>query len=54
MRYAAMTDQGCGSSYDHDEVVTYEDATLIQWECRRCGAEGWTDLTQEPESDQRE
>jgi hypothetical protein len=34
----------CGESVDHDERITYEDAETVQWECRRCGAEGWVDL----------
>ena len=28
----------------HDEETVYEDAELYQWNCKRCGAEGWEDL----------
>lgn len=31
----------CGETFDHDENITYSDPTVVQWECRRCGAEGW-------------
>lgn len=37
----------CGESYDHDTVVTYEGEDGVQWECKRCGAEGW----KEPEGE---
>lgn len=33
----------CGESFDHDEVLDFEDDDLIQWHCRRCGAEGYID-----------
>jgi hypothetical protein len=31
----------CGEAFDHDEVITYEDSEVLQWECRYCGAEGY-------------
>lgn len=39
-----VEEQECGYVYDHDAETTYEDADVIQWTCRRCGAEGWEDL----------
>jgi hypothetical protein len=33
----------CGESSDHVEVTIYEDEELVQWMCRRCGAEGYED-----------
>lgn len=33
----------CGETYDHDTITTYEGPDGTQWECRRCGAEGWQD-----------
>lgn len=30
----------CGETYDHDEKITFTDATLVMWECYECGAEG--------------
>ena len=35
-------------SFGHDDVITYEDAEVRNWECQRCGAEGYEDL--EPKS----
>lgn len=37
----------CGEAFDHDEEIVYEDGSLIQWLCRRCGAEGWNDKDDE-------
>lgn len=48
---SAEAEQECGFAYDHDEDVTYEDDELIQWVCRRCGAEGEEDLTTPPWGD---
>jgi hypothetical protein len=31
----------CGDTYDHDTFDTYRGEDGVQWECRRCGAEGW-------------
>jgi hypothetical protein len=31
----------CGETFDHDEVITYKSPDGVQWECRRCGAEGF-------------
>ena len=36
-------DEICGETYDHDVVEVYEDEEGYQWECRRCGVEGWVD-----------
>lgn len=33
----------CGETFDHDTVTTYDGPDGVQWECRRCGAEGWED-----------
>lgn len=33
--------QECGVSYDHDTLTTYEDDTILQWICTRCGGEGY-------------
>ena len=34
----------CVQGYpEHDEQVTYQGDDGVQWMCRRCGAEGWTD-----------
>jgi hypothetical protein len=33
----------CGEGIDHDVNEVYEDDEVIQWTCRRCGAEGWED-----------
>ena len=41
----------CGEAFDHDERVVYEDATLVQWVCQRCGAEGWSDKDLDEEND---
>lgn len=27
----------------HDDETVYEDEEVLQWTCRRCGAEGWDD-----------
>ncbi|GAA4924786.1 hypothetical protein [Nesterenkonia rhizosphaerae] len=34
----------CGMTFDHDQVITYEDETMRQWMCKRCGAEGWDEF----------
>lgn len=34
-------DEVCGETYDHDTRTTYDGPDGIQWECLRCGAEGW-------------
>lgn len=31
----------CGEAYDHNSVITWQDAHEILWRCERCGAEGW-------------
>lgn len=31
-------DEDC-EAYGHDDQVTYEDEEIIEYECRRCGAE---------------
>lgn len=42
-------DEGSGNatcdSLGHDDYITYEDEDEdgYNWECRRCGAEGWVD-----------
>lgn len=34
----------CGEYSEHrGERVTYEDEETVQWECTKCGAEGWED-----------
>lgn len=35
----------CGVSFDHDERVIYDGPDGLQWECRRCGAEGFQERT---------
>ena len=35
--------EGCGYSWDHTEVITFQDDELTQWYCDECGAEGWED-----------
>lgn len=35
-------EQICIGDYpEHDAVDTYSGEDGVQWECRRCGAEGW-------------
>lgn len=33
----------CGFTWDHTEVIVYEDSEMIQWNCSECGAEGYSD-----------
>lgn len=44
-------DDECGFTYDHDAVTVSEDEDGYQWECRRCGAEGWEDAPSDARSE---
>lgn len=43
-------DEICGETFDHDEVITYDDPDRLQWECRRCGAEVFEEKEKIPPS----
>lgn len=37
----------CGETYDHDEVIVHEEPGYTLYECRRCGAEYWSEGDEE-------
>jgi hypothetical protein len=38
----------CGETFDHDETITYDGPDGLQWQCRRCGAEGFEERNPTP------